>query len=275
VDLLATPVSNKGAFTPLTTPPVITPLTTPGIPTPPVTILPAAPPPTLAYPVVAYHLPALDEPNNGIQQVTLQVTIAPKSWSISLSPPFPPSKQEHTVHNIPGGTLTVQPHPLCSCGHAHQEQKRHEAQLKENQKPRSRSGSATLDAPAAQDDNDKDWDPLWACTAACRIRRAGGKGYNPWRSRAPDGEIGVEYWVYVKPDSSEINNDEDNDVPLLSRRSWRTMDPRAAPPLWKRELLLVRIEDRLPVDVNPEDQPGRESGAEVRALERWLKNRCR
>jgi len=53
------------------------------------------------------------------------------------------------------------------------------------------------------------------------------------------------------------------------------MDPRAAPPLWKRELLLVRIEDRLPVDVNPEDQPGRESGSEVRALERWLKNRCR
>ncbi|KAF8541222.1 hypothetical protein BDD12DRAFT_908776 [Trichophaea hybrida] len=279
VDPLATPPSNKGAFTPLSTPSIATPLTTPPTIIPPMTTPPTAattqPPPTLAYPVVAYHLPALDEPNNGIQRVTLQVTIAPKIWSIALSPPFPSSKHEHTIHTIQGGTLSVIPHPLCSCGQAHQEQKRHEDQLKENKKPRSRSGSATMDGSTAQGGPDKDWDPLWACTAACRIRRSGGKGYNPWRSRAPDGEIGVEFWVYVKPDSSEINNDEDEDVPLLSRRNFTIIDPRTAPPLWKRELLIVRIEDRLPVDVNPEDIPGREPGEEIRALESWLKNRCR
>ena len=43
--------------------------------------------------------------------------------------------------------------------------------------------------------------------------------------------------------------------------------------MWKREFMVVRIEDRLPVDVNPAVDNLREWGEELRIIQTWLRNR--
>jgi len=124
----------------------------------------------------------------------------------------------------------------------------------------------------------------WSCTSACRLRRPGGSASrNPWKSRCEEGVIQVEYFLFVAPLSDEIPEiagdeereaeEEGKGVPLLEAEGWEGFEATPVP-LWKREMVMVRVEDRLPVDVNAADAEGREWGEEVQGLERWLRIRC-
>lgn len=184
------------------------------------------------------------------------------------------------VHEIPGTTLQVKPHLICSCGQAHRDQELIEQRIKERAERRDRSRSGPLAGGAMEslanlslDDEEANRPlpkPYASCTKACTVRsRVGGF----WRSHVEHGEINVEYWLYI---DQEAETHYEDDTPLLS---WET-DSFEHPsehtvPLWKKGLLIIRIEDRMPVNFNPGNLPDRKSGQEIRVVERFLHARCK
>ncbi|KAI5848962.1 hypothetical protein BZA05DRAFT_91435 [Tricharina praecox] len=74
-------------------------------------------------------------------------------------------------------------------------------------------------------------------------------------------EDGGEVWVYL---AGSEEDDGDEDVPLMERASWN--ERKEEVPLWEREMVVMRVEARLPVDLDTGEE-------ELAAVERWVKGK--
>ena len=61
-------------------------------------------------------------------------------------------------------------------------------------------------------------------------------------------------------------DDEDEDVVVMERKGWR--ENKEEVELWKREMVVVKVEARMPVGVGA-------GGEEVAAVERWFRCKSR
>jgi len=74
-------------------------------------------------------------------------------------------------------------------------------------------------------------------------------------------EDGGEVWVYL---AGGEDDDGDEDVPLMERSGWG--EEKQVVDLWEREMIVMKVEERLPVDVGT-------GGGELAAVERWVRSR--
>ncbi|KAI5821489.1 hypothetical protein BZA77DRAFT_340862 [Pyronema omphalodes] len=157
----------------------------------------------------------------------------------------------------------------------------------------------------------KKFDKFSDCSGSCKTRRYVAAKPNMgrfWKSRAPTGKISVSYMVYVYPEEKDILYEQppgmpvrhragsislpglmtqkpqdfsinDLQVPLLDRempvRHALRGPPKPAEAWYRKQLVLVRIEDRLPVDVaGGEGIRGRKE-EELKELQLYLHHKYR
>ncbi|KAI5821490.1 hypothetical protein BZA77DRAFT_340863 [Pyronema omphalodes] len=157
----------------------------------------------------------------------------------------------------------------------------------------------------------KKFDKFADCSGSCKTRRYVAAKPNMgrfWKSRAPTGRISVSYMVYVYPEEKDILYEQppgmpvrhragsislpglmtqkpqdfssnDLQVPLLDRempvRHALRGPPKPAEAWYRKQLVLVRIEDRLPVDVaGGEGIRGRKE-EELKELQLYLHHKYR
>ncbi|KAI5810515.1 hypothetical protein BZA77DRAFT_378108 [Pyronema omphalodes] len=222
------------------------------------------------YSILAYRIPAIGAEDSVVDTIPLKCSFSKTmaEWSLQFNPFFPPTKTKYTRYDFNAAeTLRVFPDESgCSCGRARLLAIEEREKLKENQKPRL---SFSIQAQP---------DIFRNCTLSCKARKVAAKVNKIWQTRAWSGFISVSYFLYAKPEPDEVQlptdekiEDELKEVPLIMRDI--SDDGKIEPTVWwKRELILVRVEDRIPVDVTSEHcTTGREFGTELKELEMYLK----
>jgi hypothetical protein len=222
------------------------------------------------YSILAYRIPAIGADDCVVDTVPLKCSFSKtmSDWNLHFNPFFPPTKTRYTRFDFNATEVfrVLADDSGCSCGRARLVAIEEREKLKENQKPRL---SFSIQSQS---------DVFRNCTLSCRARKVAAKVNKIWQTRVGSGIISVSYFLYAKPEPHEVQlptddkvEDELNEVPVIEKDV--PYDGKNESTVWwKRELILIRVEDRIPVDVTPKDcNTGREFGIELKELERYLK----